>query len=232
MQAKDIMTTRVVTVPPDEPISRIAATLVERNISAVPVVDADGTLHGIVSEGDLLHRAEIGTDRPAGSWWLKMFRDPGKLAEEYTKTHGKCARDVMTASVIAVDEDTALSEIAETLERNHVKRVPVLRDGKVVGIVSRANIVREIASAPETALRFDSDDKTIRAAIEKRLAEQTWASTGSTTVTVRDGVVEFWGTVGATEEIAATRVLAEEVAGVEEVKDHRAKRPLVPSGGL
>ncbi len=232
MQAKDIMTTRVVTVPPDEPISQIAAILVERNISAVPVVDADDTLCGIVSEGDLLHRAEIGTDRPAGSWWLKMFKDPGKLADEYTKTHGKCARDVMTATVITVDENATLPEIAETLERNHVKRVPVLSDGKLVGIVSRANIVREIASAPKMEIRFDSDDKTIRSTIEKRLAEQTWASAGSTTITVRGGVVDLWGTVGSTEEIPATKILAEEVDGVKEVKDHRAKRPLVPAGGL
>ncbi len=232
MQAKDIMTTRVVTVRPEEPISQIAAILVERNISAVPVVDVDGRLCGIVSEGDLLHRAEIGTGRPAGPWWLKMFKDPGKLADEYTRTHGKCARDVMTANVIAVEETASLSEVAETLERNHVKRVPVLRDGEMVGIVSRANIVREIASAPEMEIRLDGDDQTIRSTIERRLAEQSWASTGATTVTVRDGVVEFWGTVGTTEEIPATRVLAEEVDGVKAVKDHRAKRPLAPSGGL
>ena len=138
----------------------------------------------------------------------------------------------MTTAVVAVDEEATLSQIAETLERNHVKRVPVLRQGKVVGIVSRANIVREIAAAPAAALGVDSDDRTIRSAVEKRLAEQSWASAGSTTVTVREGVVELWGTVGASEEIPATRILTQEIDGVKEVKDHRAKRPLVPSGGL
>lgn len=232
MKAKDIMTSRVVTVGPVEPIAKIAATLVERNISAVPVVDSDGKLCGIVSEGDLLHRPEIGTEKASGSWWLNLMSDPGKLADAYTKAHGKCARDVMTTPVISVDENAAISEIAETLERNRIKRVPVVRDGTLVGIVSRANIVQEVAAAPSVEFSYDGDDQAIRQAIEKKLFEQAWASAGATNVTVRDGVVELWGTIGTGREVAATRVLAEEIDGVKAVKDHRVRRPLVPAGGL
>ena len=138
----------------------------------------------------------------------------------------------MTTPVISVDENAAISEIAETLERNRIKRVPVVRDGTLVGIVSRANIVQEVAAAPSVEFSYDGDDQAIRQAIEKKLFEQAWASAGATNVTVRDGVVELWGTIGTGREVAATRVLAEEIDGVKAVKDHRVRRPLVPAGGL
>ena len=227
MQAKDIMTTRVVTVGPEESVTDIAQKLTHHHISAVPVVEQDGTLLGIVSEGDLLRRPEVGTEKAAGSWWLNLWRNPSDLADDFTKAHGKTARDVMTAPVISVGPDAPLSEIAETLERNHIKRVPIVEDGKVVGLISRANIIREIASASAVTIDTDADDEAIRRAVDKALSAQPWASYGTTSVTVKDGRVEFWGVVGSESERAATRVLAEEIGGVAGVVDHRALRSRV-----
>lgn len=227
MKAKDIMTDRVVTVGPDEKVTGIAQKLTDHNISAMPVVEQDGTLLGIVSEGDLLRRPEIGTEKPAGSWWLTLWRDPSDLADDFTKAHGKTARDVMTAPAISVGPEAPLSEIAETLERNHIKRVPIVEDGKVVGLISRANIIREIASAGAVTLDSDEDDEAIRRTIDRKLSEQPWASYGTTSVTVKDGAVEFWGVVGSDSERAATKVLAEEIGAVKRVVDHRALRSRV-----
>ena len=227
MQAKDIMTTRVVTVGPEESVTDIAQKLTHHHISAVPVVEQDGTLLGIVSEGDLLRRPEVGTEKAAGSWWLNLWRNPSDLADDFTKAHGKTARDVMTAPVISMGPDAPLSEIAETLERNHIKRVPIVEDGKVVGLISRANIIREIASASAVTIDTDADDEAIRRAVDKALSAQPWASYGTTSVTVKDGRVEFWGVVGSESERAATRVLAEEIGGVAGVVDHRALRSRV-----
>ena len=227
MKAKDIMTTRVIAVGPDEPVTGIAQKLTDHHISAVPVVEEDGALLGIVSEGDLLRRPEIGTEKPSGSWWLNLWRDPSDLADDFTKAHGKTARDVMTAPVISVGPEAPLSEIAETLERNHIKRVPIVEDGRVVGLISRANIIREIASATAVPIDTDADDEAIRRTIDKALSEQPWASYGTTSVTVKQGRVEFWGVVGSESERAATRVLAEEVGGVTGVVDHRALRSRV-----
>ena len=227
MQAKDIMTTRVVTVGPDESVTEIAQKLTDHHISAVPVVEADGALLGIVSEGDLLRRPEVGTEKAAGSWWLNLWRDPSDLADDFTKAHGRTARDVMTAPVISMGPEAPLSEIAETLERNHIKRVPIVDGGKVVGLISRANIIREIASAGRVTIDSDADDEAIRRAVDKALSAQPWASYGTTSVTVTQGRVEFWGVVGSDSERAATKVLAEEIGGVGEVVDHRALRSRV-----
>ena len=224
MKAKDIMTSRVVTVGPDEPVTAIAQRLTDHHISAVPVVEEDGTLLGIVSEGDLLRRPEIGTEKPSGSWWLNLWREPSDLAEDFTKAHGKTARDVMTAPVISVGPEASLSEVAETLERNHIKRVPIVDDGRVVGLISRANIIREIASAGTVSIDSDADDEAIRRAVDRALSEQPWASYGTTSVTVKQGTVEFWGVVGSESERTASKVLAEEIAGVKGVVDHRALR--------
>jgi CBS domain-containing protein len=227
MQARDIMTTWVVTVGPDEPVTGIARTLTDHHISAVPVVGENGALLGIVSEGDLLRRPEIGTEKRAGLWWLNLWSDPSDLADDFTKAHGRTARDVMTAPAISVGPEAPLSEIAETLERNHIKRVPIVEGGRVVGLISRANIIREIASAGAVTIDSDADDEAIRRAVDKALSAQRWASYGTTSVTVKEGRVEFWGVVGSDSERAATRVLAEEIAGVSEVVDHRALRSRV-----
>ena len=134
MEAKDVMTTPVISVGADTSIEETAGLMLERRISAVPVVDASGRLQGIVSEGDLMRHSKAGTGHNR-SWWLSLFADRGQLAEDYTKTHGLTAGDVMTRTVVTATESTPLDKIATLLERHHIKRVPIVRRGKVVGIV-------------------------------------------------------------------------------------------------
>ncbi len=145
MQAKDVMTSPVVTVGPDASVTDVARLLLERHISAAPVVDGSGTLLGVVSEGDLMRRPEAGTERRP-SWWLTLISEPQDEAREYLKSHGLHARDVMTRHVLTVEEDASLQDIATLLEKHRIKRVPVMRAGKVVGIVSRANLLQALVA--------------------------------------------------------------------------------------
>lgn len=222
MQASDIMSTPIVSVAPDTPVREIAALLLEKRISAVPVFD-NGRLVGLVSEGDLLHRREIGTDRPkrAGSWWLRLFssdQTPG----EYVKAHGRLARDVMTRKVETVAPDASLTDIATLLESRGIKRVPVVRDGQVVGIVSRANLVQALAGAHAPAERMTPPaDQAIRGRLQAELARQPWWRATASNVIVTDGVVHYFGTIDADDERDAARVAAENIPGVRAVEDHR-----------
>jgi len=145
MRAKDVMTTEVVYAGPETDVRTIVQELLKRRISAVPVVDDGGRVIGIVSEGDLMRRAESDTEHHR-SWWLQLLQDPEDRASEYLKTHGLKARDVMTRNPVTVSEDTSLDEIATLLERNGIKRVPVLRNGKLVGIVSRADLLHGLVA--------------------------------------------------------------------------------------
>jgi hemerythrin-like metal-binding protein len=225
MRAKDIMTSRVATVNPSTTVIEIAKLLLERGISAVPVVDDNGTIVGIVSEGDLIHREEIGTAEKKRSWWLRMFTGGSELAENYIRSHGHSARDVMTRDVVSVGEDAVLTEIAEILEMHRIKRVPVVRDGKLIGIVSRANFIQAIAASKEIRLEpVNADDASIGADVESALKREGWAGS-STKVTVTDRTVKLWGWVRNDAERTASRVVAEGVAGVASVEDRRIAQP-------
>lgn len=225
MLARDIMTEEVVTVRPHEPVRDIANLLLERHISAAPVVDNQGDIIGIVSEGDLIRRSEIGTEAPGRAWWLRLFDDTAELAERYSKAHGATARDVMTRDVVTVDETASLSEIAELLETRHIKRVPVTRNGRLAGIVSRANLLRALAASPQASPEaVSADDQAIRREIVDRLQKAPWGRAWNTSVFVKDGVVEFWGTVDSDAERDASRIAATEVSGVKHVHDKRGTR--------
>jgi CBS domain-containing protein len=150
VQAKDVMTAKVVSVTPDTPVEQIARLLLEQRISGVPVTDASGRILGIVTEGDLMRRPDLQTERRR-PWWLRIVADERTRAEEYTKTHGSRAADVMTRNVVTVTEETTVGEIARLLERHHIKRVPVVREGKLVGIVSRANLIQGLAARRDRA---------------------------------------------------------------------------------
>jgi CBS domain-containing protein len=219
MQVKDLMTSDVVTVGPQTPVGEVARRLVERRISAVPVVSPDGTVLGIVSEGDLLRRRELGTERRT-SWWLEIFADPDSLAHEYTKAHGLTAADVMTTPVVCIDEDAGLPSVAEMLEAHGIKRVPVLRQGKLVGIISRADLVRAFARHAEPAQPSASDDREIERALRARMNAESWARTGHINVVVRGGAVELWGFARSEEQRQGLKVLAREIPGVRAIEDH------------
>jgi CBS domain-containing protein len=233
MRAIDVMTIDVITVAPETTIQELAALLGERGISGVPVVDADNRLVGIVSEGDLLHRAETGTERGPKrrrSWWLDSLASERDLARAYVRSHTHTVRDVMTKDVVTVAEATGLDEIADLLESKRIKRVPVTRDGKVVGIVSRANLVRALVAtkvAPVTDA--DIDDRTIRHKLLEELRDQTWARVWASDIIVQDRIVHIWCSDDRSEEERqALRVAAENTAGVRAVEEHIVPIPLTP----
>lgn len=222
MKASDIMTSPVIAVGPRTPVREIAALLLEKRISAVPVVD-EGRLVGMVSEGDLLHRHEIGTDRPvrAGSWWLRLF-SADRSAAQYVRSHARLARDVMTQPVVSVAPETPIAEIATLLETRGIKRVPVLRGSAILGIVSRANLVQTIAAVPQPEKRIHpSHDDAIRGRLLTELEQHSWWRPTQSSVLVNERVVHYWGTVDSEEERDAARVVAESIAGVRHVDDRR-----------
>ena len=217
LTAADVMTTEVVSVEPDTPVRDIAELLYTRRISGVPVVE-NGQVIGIVSEGDLIgHVAAIG--EPRRSWWLSLFADESLSARDYAKTHGRTARDVMTASVVSVGETATLAEIARLVERHRIKRVPVLRDGKLVGNISRGNLLQGLATLkPEPPKSVD--DATIREQLVAELKSQPWAHLYADDIVVENGVVHLHGTVRAEDERRALRIAAEGISGVQRVEDH------------
>jgi CBS domain-containing protein len=227
MLVKDVMTTDVVTVLPETDVREIARTMVERRISAVPVVDQSGKLAGIVSEGDLMRRAESGTERTR-SWWLRAFGDENEEARDYIKAHGRHARDVMTPEVVTVTEDMPIAEVAGILERARIKRVPVLREGKVVGIVSRANLLHGLATYMSTASPVEGD-QALRQSVLDAIAE-IGIGHHFINVIVHEGSVELWGTVWTEDERRAVIVAVESVAGVSKIENHIVVLPATIGG--
>jgi CBS domain-containing protein len=226
MQARDIMTTPVLTVMKNATVQEVARLLLDRHISAVPVVDGDGILLGVVSEGDLIRRADSGTERHP-SWWLSLVSDPEDDARSYLKSHGLHAGDVMTRNVIVVTEDTAIPEIADLLEKHRIKRVPVVRDGCVVGIVSRANLLQALVARPAASgVSTSSDDRALREAVFAAV-KATGSRTAYVNVLVTEGVAHLWGMAHSEAERAAMRVAAETVPGVKRVEERVS---LLPKG--
>jgi CBS domain-containing protein len=219
----DIMTRDVISVSPDTRVREIAEMLVRNRVSAVPVVDDERRLVGIVSEDDLVRRAEIGTERDR-RWWTEMFRDTSEVAGDYIKAHGRKAKDVMTPRPVAATDDMSLDEVARLLEKRRVKRLPVLRDGRVVGIVSRADLVRALAeSEEEVAVEAVSDE-----VIEKNLTARIEAMpVGGRLVhaSVQNGVASLLGPVFSVAERRALHVVAENTPGVRAVDDRLFRWP-------
>ncbi len=220
MRAADVMIRDVITVGPDDDVSRAAQMLADHDISALPVVDAQRRIMGILSEADLLRREEIGTEKRRPGW-LEAVTPSSLLATDYARSHGRKVRELMSETVVTATPDTPLSEIAALLERKRIKRVPIVEDGKLVGIVSRANLIQALASSPvPTSLtRGAPADQTIRSSVLDSLAKQPWTGFGERNVIVADGVVHLWGLVGSPEEKKALFALAESVPGVRRVAD-------------
>lgn len=223
MQAKDIMTTNVATVAPDSSVESISQLMLTRNISGVPVVDDSGMVQGIVTEGDLLLRQQSG-GKGGTSWWLRLLMDNRTNASDYIKAHGTRADEVMTRDVITVREDTSVGDIARVLAEKRIKRVPVLRDGKLVGIVSRTNLLRGLASR-DAAEAPTHDDRAIKQAILDEVEAQGWITHGTLNVIVAGGIVELWGWVDSEKERHALLLLARGVDGVRTVVDHLGSVP-------
>jgi len=218
VRAADVMVRDVVTIGPDESVARAARLMTENDVSALPVVAADGRMIGLISEADLLRREEIGTANRRAEW-VETITPATTLAAEFAKSHGKRVADLMSENVIAVTENTSLNEIAAILEHNRIKRVPVVRGDELVGIVSRSNLIQALASAVVTTSAPSDESRSIREQLLSRLKEQTWTDFGGRNVIVKDGEVHLWGLVGSDEERKALVVLAEDVPGVTKVLD-------------
>ncbi len=217
MRVRDVMTRNVIAVRANDPVIEAVRLMLQNSISGLPVIDAAGNLVGIVTEGDFLRRGEIGTQRRRPKW-LEFLVGPGRLATEYVHASGRKVDDVMTADPCTVTEDDSLETVVELMERRRIKRLPVLRDGKMIGIVSRANLMHALVSLARDSQAPTGDDAVIRDDILRALDKQPWAP--SVNVVVNNGVAELWGTITDERERQACVVTAENVAGVNEVHDH------------
>jgi len=217
MKAHDVMTWGVISVEADTPVMRAVQLMLENRISGLPVVDAKGTLVGIVTEGDFLRRIELGTQRRR-SRWLEFLIGPGRLATEYVRASGRKVNEIMTPDPYTITEDTPLEQIVQLMEKHRIKRVPVVDDGKLIGLVSRANLLHALASLAREAKPPAGDDTSIRRQILAECGKQPWAP--DINVVVRSGVVELWGVIFDERARQAIIVVAENVPGVKTVHDH------------
>lgn len=220
MRVADVMTLNIVTVRPSASVREVARILLDHRISAVPVVDEQDRPVGIVSEGDLLRRVETGTETKR-SWWLDLLSDPEDRALRFVREHGHTAEQVMSRELITTTEEADLAEVARLLEKHGIKRLPVLRDGRIVGVVSRADILRGFASAEPKLPTGGApgDDRQIRKAVLDALSGMGIAP-GPINATVSDGRVQLWGAVRSEADERAAIVAAEEVPGVVVVESH------------
>jgi CBS domain-containing protein len=219
MNVSDVMTPDVVSVPPDAPVAMAAQLMLQKRISGVPVINDVGNLVGIVTEGDFLRRAETGTGRRRPRW-IEFFMGPGRLADEYVRLSGRKVSDVMTHEVRTVPPDTPLEKVVGLMERHNIKRVPVVDNGKLVGIVTRANLLHAVASFAHEIAPLSAGDAAIRDQLLAALKDQPWAPVTAIDVTVRNGIVRLSGIITDERQRQALRVAAENIHGVKEVEDN------------
>jgi CBS domain-containing protein len=227
MKAHEVMTWGAITVEPEASVTRAVRLMLQNKISGLPVVDADGQLVGMVTEGDFLRRGELGTKRQRPRW-LEFLLGPGRLAAEYVQSSGQKVSEIMTPEPKTITPETPLEEVVGLMERHRIKRLPVVQDGKLVGIVSRANLLHALASVAREVKPAAGDDATIRERIMAECAKQPWAP--HVNVVVRDGVVGLWGVITDERERQAFIVAAENVPGVKAVHDHLAW--IEPTSGM
>ncbi len=220
MKAQDIMTREVETVGPDTSVLDIAAIMVEKHISGVPVLTESGEIIGMVSQTDLLHRVELGTERESSrKWWFGNLADASAMAREYAKAHGLRAQDVMSRYVISIRDDAELRDVAEIFDSHRIKRAPVLEAGRLVGIITRGDLVRALSQLQISKSVEKVDNAVLHKAVHERIRAQPWINESYIAVTVNDGVVELWGFVDTVDQHSALRALVEETDGVRRLDD-------------
>jgi CBS domain-containing protein len=219
MKAKDVMTPAVITVGLETSIQDIAAIMSDKRISGVLVLSGNDEILGIVSESDLLHRTELGTERRY-KWWFRLFGDSNALARDYAKAHGLKARDVMSRHVISVRDEAELRDIADILDNHRIKRVPVMQNGRLVGIVTRGDLVRALRLVQKPHPTGAIENANLHKALRERMRTQSWLNKNYINLAVHDGIVELWGYVDSEDEHSALRALIEETAGVRNLEDN------------
>jgi len=218
MKVADIMTSPVLALRPTASVTDAARLMLTHQVSGLPVIDENGALAGIVSEGDFLRRSELGTERKR-SGWLEFLVSPGQAAEEYVHAHGRKVTQIMQADVATTTPEASLEEVVELMNKHDVKRLPVIADGKVIGIVARSDLMRAMLRVLPRGSAAVSHDERIRSEILAEFASQPWASNGAIRVQVDKGVVELSGTIFDERIREAARIAAENVAGVTKVVD-------------
>lgn len=219
MKVGDVMTRGVLSAKPGDTVAQAVHVMLKAGVSGLPVLDAGGRLAGIVTEGDFLRRAETHTERRRPRW-LEFLVGPGRLAEEYAHTHARKVSEVMTRDVATVREDTPLDEAVRAMERRRVKRLPVLKGTRVVGILARADLLRVMERIAPKASPAKSSDRAIRESLLAELEKQPWNPRGIANIIVHNGVVDLNGVIFDERERDALRVAAENTRGVKEVRDH------------
>ena len=219
MKAADVMTRDVMTVRPETPVAQAIRLMLDNNFSGLPVMNADGKMVGILTEGDLLRRSETGTERHRPRW-LEILMGPARIAGEYVRTHGRKVEDIMTTGVVSVAADTPLDEVVSLMERRRIKRLPVLDGDALLGIVSRADLLRSLLKALEAPHNETLSDDQILEQILAELKKAAWVPRDGLSITVREGVVDLNGVVLEEKEREALRVVAENAPGVKAVEDH------------
>lgn len=221
MLAHQIMSTEVITVSPETSVADAINVMLAHHVSGLPVVDSDGRLVGILSEGDFIRCANIGTQRKRGRW-LTLLAGADRVALDFTREHGRTVGDMMTQNPVAIAEDTPLEQIVVTMERRNIKRLPVLREGKVVGMVTRADFLPAIANLAREVPQSSNDDEEIRKSVLTAMAHAPWRPC-ALNVAVHDGIVSLRGVVKTDHIHRAAIVAAETVPGVRKVEDHLSK---------
>jgi CBS domain-containing protein len=219
MKVSDVMTRKVVSVSPNAKVSEAIELMLKNRISGLPVIDRQGNLVGIITERDLLGRAEIGAERRQPRWLDALF-GPADAAAAYVRSHGQRVKDIMTRNPLTVKESTSLHEVVHLMETRNIKRLPVVRAGKVVGVVSRANLLRALATLHRALPKAQRNDSGIRNRILRDLAKQHWGYEADVDVTVRNGVADLWGIVSEMAQRDALRALVESTPGVKRVENH------------
>lgn len=218
MQARDVMTHCVVTITPEAPVREAIARMISHQVSGMPVVDAEGRLAGIVSEGDFLRRHELRTDAPPRRW-LELLLGPGAPAEDYARSHGLTVGEVMSSEVVSVSPDAELREIVHLMDEHAVKRVPVIEDGRVVGIVTRADLMSALAVVLGARKPSADADGSVREKVLHEMKRQTWCPMHGIEVDVRHGVVTVRGVIFDERQRRALHALVESVPGAKSMRD-------------
>jgi len=219
MKASEVMTRDVLTVGPQTAVAEAIRLMLDNNVSGLPVLADNGKVVGILTEGDLLRRSETGTERHRPRW-LEILMGPGRMAGEYIRTHGRRVEEIMTTDLISVAPDTPLDEVVSLMERRRIKRVPVLDDDALLGIVSRADLLRSLLQALDAPHSEALGDDEILEQILAELAKAAWVPRDGLSITVQNGVVDLNGVILEEKEREALRVVAENAPGVRAVEDH------------
>jgi CBS domain-containing protein len=218
MNVTEIMTQPVITVTPESLVVEAARLMLQHRVSGLPVIDADGEILGIVTEGDLLRRAETGAEHRRH--WLEFLIAPDRFADDYARARGRKVGEVMSEDLVSVGPDDPIEDVVRLMERRHIKRLPVVTAGRLVGIVSRADVVRALTRKLQQPAKTAATDAEIRNGLQAEIAKQPWGPRPSVEVRVANGTVELLGSIEDERERTALRVLAENIPGVKAVRDH------------